>query len=131
MIVTGRRPRRGDAGAASVELTLVLPVFLLLCWLTIQAGVWWHGQHIAHTSADAGARAAHLVGADPADGEAAARAALARYGGNVIRDPHVHVDRDLNTVRVTVTGVALAVIPGLATPITAHVTYPLPASGSP
>jgi len=69
--------RRGDEGQATVELALVLPVFVLLLLLLIQVGVLVRDQVMVIHAAREGARTAAVTGANA---DAAEKAALAAAG---------------------------------------------------
>ncbi|HTN79363.1 MAG TPA: TadE family protein [Acidimicrobiales bacterium] len=66
---------RGDGGQATVELALVLPVFVMLLLLVIQVGVLVRDQVMVIHAAREGARAAAVTGANAAAAENAALAA--------------------------------------------------------
>jgi Flp pilus assembly protein TadG len=70
-------PRRGDGGQATVELALVLPVFVMLLLLLVQVGVLVRDQVLVIHAAREGARAAAVTGASA---DAAEKAALAVVG---------------------------------------------------
>ena len=42
---------RPDAGAATAELVIAMPLLLLIVMFVIQAGVWFHATHIAQAAA--------------------------------------------------------------------------------
>ena len=70
-------PRRGDGGQATVELALVLPVFVMLLLLLVQVGVLVRDQVLVIHAAREGKRAAAVTGASA---DAAEKAALAVVG---------------------------------------------------
>ncbi len=71
------RPHRDDGGQATVELALVLPVFVMLLLLLVQVAVLVRDQVMVIHAAREGARAAAVTGAN---GDAAEKAALAAAG---------------------------------------------------
>ncbi len=71
------RVRRGDGGQATVELALVLPVFVMLMLLLVQVAVLVRDQVMVIHAAREGARAAAVTGANA---DAAEKAALAAAG---------------------------------------------------
>ena len=71
------RSRRGDGGQATVELALVLPVFVMLLLLLVQVAVLVRDQVMVIHAAREGARAAAVTGANA---DAAEKAALAAAG---------------------------------------------------
>ncbi len=71
------RVRRGDGGQATVELALVLPVFVMLMLLLVQVAVLVRDQVMVIHAAREGARAAAVTGANA---NAAEKAALAAAG---------------------------------------------------
>ena len=71
------KARRGDGGQATVELALVLPVFVMLLLLLVQVAVLVRDQVMVIHAAREGARAAAVTGANA---NAAEKAALAAAG---------------------------------------------------
>lgn len=65
MIATAR-PEAGDAVS---ETVLVVPALMVLVMVVIQAGLWWHAQHVVTAVAREGVRAARLSGATAIDGQ--------------------------------------------------------------
>jgi Flp pilus assembly protein TadG len=57
----------GDAGAATTELVIVLPVLITLIFLIIQLGLYFHALNVASNAAQIGAREATLSVAGSAD----------------------------------------------------------------
>src|SRR3954451_21110549 len=111
--------RRGQAGSATLQTVLVMPVLLLLITAIVQFAVWYHAAHIAIAAAQDGARAARVEAATDADGQARASQLLDQLGHGVLVAPSVSVTRDAETVRVEVHGYAPQLVPLLRLPVNA------------
>jgi Flp pilus assembly protein TadG len=127
---TARRPRArlacsGQGGGVTAELTVATPLLLALVLLVVQAALWQHGQHVATTAAQEGARAARLEAGTATAGRARAHGLLAQLGPGLIIDPKVTARRDQATARVEVTGTAPPVLPWPRLPIHATAEGPV------
>ncbi|MEZ5233405.1 MAG: TadE family protein [Acidimicrobiia bacterium] len=107
-----RRPRvRGEGGATSTELAVLMPVLILLVMLPVQVGLWWHAKQAAEVAAEEAVDAAKIATATTADGEAGAAAILSQAGN--LRNVTVTVSRTAETVTVDVQGeLGFSVFPG-------------------
>ncbi|MZG16605.1 pilus assembly protein [Streptomyces sp. SID5914] len=104
---------RGERGAVTTQLVLVVPAVLLLMMMIVQFALAWHAQHIAQYTADRALAAARVKGATAANGEDQAGTSLAQLGGRVLTSPSVTVRRTTDQVTVTVRGAVMPVVPGL------------------
>lgn len=116
---------RGDAGSASTELVIVMPLLLLLVLASVHVGLWFHARHLVNAAAQEGARAARAAGATDDDGYARADQMLRELGSGAVTDPTVTVARTPGSVTVTVTGQSPAVINGLTMGVAATSTSPI------
>jgi Flp pilus assembly protein TadG len=81
--MTRFRSRRSDRGAATVELTLVVPALVLVLGLLVAGGRIWFARTVVTSAAQSAARAASLArtpGTAAADGQDAGRASLTTAG---------------------------------------------------
>jgi Flp pilus assembly protein TadG len=117
------RPRpgggRGDDGVATLELTVLFPVVLLILFGVIQGALYFHGRNVALAAAEQGVRAARADGQSDRAGTAADRARqfLAEVGEldnltGLSITPSVGAD----TVRVTVSARTVSLLPGVPGP---------------
>ena len=95
---------RGDAGSASTELVIVMPLLLLLVLASVHVGLWFHARHLVNAAAQEGTRAARATGANDDDGYQRADQMLHDLGSGSVTDPIVTVTRNADTVTVTVSG---------------------------
>jgi Flp pilus assembly protein TadG len=116
---------RPDQGSASVELVLATPLLGLLLMLVVQFAVWAHAVHIAQAAANDGVQAARAYQAGADRGRQATTTLLDHLAGSILTEPHVSCQRGPTTATVTVTGTAIAVVPGLHLPVEATVSAPL------
>jgi Flp pilus assembly protein TadG len=116
---------RPDAGAATAELVIAMPVLLLMVMLIIQAGVWWHATHIAQAAATRAASTAAAYQSSAAAGQSAGSDTLAAIGSGVLKDPSVSVTRTATTVRVQIDGTAETVVPGVHWHVSAVIVQPV------
>lgn len=107
------RELRGDRGAVSTQLVLVVPALLLLALLVVQFALVWHARHIAQYAAQRGLAAARVEDGTAADGQAQARQSLTELGSRVLTAPSVSVDRTATETAVRVDGKVIPVVPGL------------------
>ncbi|MFD7708578.1 TadE family protein [Streptomyces sp. NPDC059786] len=94
-------------------MVIVFPLVLLATVAVVQACLWYYARQIALTAAREGATAARAYQAGPADGTARARDVLGRTAGDSLRGCSVTASSDGQRVRVTVSGVALSMLPGV------------------
>ncbi|MFD7712134.1 TadE/TadG family type IV pilus assembly protein [Streptomyces sp. NPDC059786] len=106
-----RRPPRGDRGAASTQLVLVVPALLLMALLVVQFALTWHARHIAQYAAQRALAAARTEDGTAADGRAQARRSLAALGSRVLTSPSVTVERTAAQTTARVNGVVIRVFP--------------------
>lgn len=116
------RPR--ERGGASIELVVAAPLMLLLVMLVAQFALWAHATHIAQAAANSGVQAARAYTSTAEVGRARATSILDQLAGTVLTGARVEARRDNATATVTVTGDAVAVVPGLHLPVRASVTAP-------
>lgn len=103
-----RLGRRG--GSESVSAVILVPLFLLLIFLVVQVGMFWHANNVAHSAASAAYNEARLDGAGRSDGEAAANQVLSRSEGSV-RQPKVSVSRTAERAVAAVSGRGPSLVP--------------------
>ncbi|MGB8020604.1 MAG: TadE family protein [Candidatus Nanopelagicales bacterium] len=121
-----RRRGRGQAGAATVELTIIFPVILLLIFGIVQATVWYHGRTLAMLAAQDGLRVAQALDGTSAEGREQAVEALAGNGATgFLTDANVTTTRTATSVNVTITARSVALLPGTGLPITQRATGPV------
>ena len=113
-----------ERGAASVELVVATPLLGLLLMLVVQFALWAHATHIAQAAANAGVQTARAYTSSADAGRTEATTTLDHLAGTVLSDPGVDVERTATTATVTVTGQAIAVVPGLHLPVRVTVTAP-------
>ena len=102
-------------------MAIVTPAVLVLLMLAVQAGLFWHARQRADAAASRAAAAAAEVDGTPTAGEAAAEIFLT---GAPIDNAAVTVTRDADTARVTVTGTAPALVPGVVWQVKAAAEAP-------
>jgi Flp pilus assembly protein TadG len=127
-VTTGRRaglPRRrpargrGDGGAATLELTVLFPVVLLILFGIMQGALYFHGRNVALAAAEQGVRAARADGQSDRAGVATAQARqfLADTGElNNLTGLSITPAVDAGTVRVTVSARTVSLLPGVPGP---------------
>lgn len=98
----------------TLETVIVLPAVLLLIFVAMQAGLWFHARDVAIHAASAGATAASAENAADAAGASAAQGFIDQVGA--LRNVDIDVARTGATVTVTVSGHSPAIVPGMALP---------------
>lgn len=121
---TRRTRRRGEEGLA--EFVVCLPVFFLLVVAGIQFALWSHASHLARAAAEQGSQVASSYGSTPAAGTRAAQQFIATTGPGTLTNPQVSTTTTPgDTVAVTVTGRAQAIIPWLDLTVSATSQSPV------
>ncbi|WP_329127266.1 TadE/TadG family type IV pilus assembly protein [Streptomyces sp. NBC_01465] len=116
---------RGDRGAGSVELAILVVVVLILAVGTIQVGLYLHARKVAQSAARQGVDAGRQFGATNSDGVAQARQFLDRFG-NSVRGAQVSANGSTPVeIRITVTGHVATLVPGLELDVTQYADAPL------
>ncbi|WP_412740968.1 TadE family protein [Krasilnikovia sp. MM14-A1259] len=116
---------RPDAGAATAELVIAMPLLLFLVMAVIQAGVWMHATHVAQAAATRAATTAAAFQSSAGAGQGAGSNTLAAIGSGVLKQPSVSVSRTATEVRVEIHGKATTVVPGMGWGVTAVVVRPV------
>lgn len=113
---SGERVRWGDdRGESSIQMAIVFPFVILVTVAVVQASMWVHARNIALTAAREGVAAARTYQSPDDAGAARARETLGRIAGDSLRGPAVTTAGSTATdVRVTVTGSAPSMLPGLS-----------------
>ncbi|WP_232668636.1 TadE/TadG family type IV pilus assembly protein [Pseudonocardia sp. TRM90224] len=101
----------------SAELVVVAPLLLLLLLSAVQAGVWWHGVHIAESIAVHAIAAVRVDDGTPAAGQAAGERVRTQLAGQLLRNVRIDITRNAESARVEITATAMQVVPGLDLPI--------------
>lgn len=95
-------------GSVTIEMVIVFPLLLIMLFLVVQGGLWFHHRNIALTAAQEGARASAVYEATSASGVNTATN-FALQAGAI--DPSVTVNRGATTVTVTVSVASPDLIP--------------------
>ncbi|MFJ3840575.1 TadE/TadG family type IV pilus assembly protein [Streptomyces sp. NPDC090054] len=104
-----------DRGESSIQMAIVFPFVILITVAVVQASMWFFARNIALTAAREGVAAARVYQAPESAGAARARETLGRIAGDSLNDLTVSTSGSTATeVRVTVTGTAPSLIPGLS-----------------
>lgn len=111
------RHHRHERGAATTELVIATPLFLMLLMLIVQFALWQHANHVAESAAQEGARAARLDGGTISEGQATAQSFIDQLGRSVITSPQITATQNAQVVRVEVLGTAENVVPFLQLPV--------------
>lgn len=119
-----RKREEEERGSVSVELVVATPLMLLLVMLVVQFALWAHATHVAQAAANAGVQATRAYTSTARAGHDNAMTILDQLAGTVLTGTHVDARLDATTATVTVTGQAVAVLPGLHLPVRASVTAP-------
>ncbi|MHB1434419.1 MAG: hypothetical protein ACYCVZ_20170 [Streptosporangiaceae bacterium] len=120
------RPRPGrDSGAFTLSYVIIVPVFLAGLMVIVQAAAWYLASLTALAAARAGANAARTYNAPPGAGPRAALSfARAAAPGFLLRPAASAAGSTPSSVRITVTGRAPALVPGLVIGIREVVRVP-------
>jgi len=114
-----RRSRGGERGSATLELTVLFPVLLLLIFGAVQGALFFHGRNVVLAAAEQGVRAARLDGATNPAGtaEQQARQFLSDTGElDNLSQLSIASTVDGEQVRLTVTARTVSLLPGLPGP---------------
>lgn len=115
------RTMTGDRGSSPVEFAIIASAMILLTFAVVQVGLFFFARSIALGAATQGANAGRGYNAPTDAAQRNAQQFLDRTGDG-LGNQNVTVTRTGQDVNVTVTGVAISVLPGLTFPVrqTAH-----------
>jgi hypothetical protein len=123
--VRGRRAR-DDAGSV-VEAVIVVPVLMVILLVVIQLVLWAHAAQVVQLAASEGDGAARALGGGAAAGAARARSVTAGSDSGLAASS-VGVSVDVlpgDLARVSVTGRATSILPGLSLPVSSVEVGPI------
>ncbi len=107
------RRLRGDRGASPVEFAIVASAMIVLTFTVVQVGLYFYARSMALGAATQGANAGR--GYNAPDGSAQSTAlSFLDQAGDGLTNQRVTVTRTGQDVRVTVTGTAISVLPGVS-----------------
>ena len=111
-----RRWSRGpdDRGSVIVEVVLVIPVVMAILVVLIQFALWAHAAQVAQLAASEGDRAARAFGGGAVVGQTRADSILQGRGSDLAASNAVVDVMPGDVARVTVTGTAISIVPGMA-----------------
>jgi Flp pilus assembly protein TadG len=111
---SGGRRCDEDRGSATLEIVVLFPAVLLATSGLVQGALYYHARDVALAAATDGLTAARSRSGSAEEGRRAASAFLQRAGGEaVLPASTVRAERTATTARVSVTGHALSLVPGL------------------
>jgi len=117
---------RADAGALTLSYVLVFPIFLLGLMSIAQASVWYLARETALAAARHGADIARTAQPPPGEGAAAALTfARTAAPGFLTKVTASSGGSNAVTVRITVSGQAASLVPGMNIKVTEVVTAPV------
>lgn len=105
---------RQDQGSSVVEAVIIFPVFLLIIFGSVQAGIFFYGRSAALAAAQQGLQAARVEAGSTAAATTAAQDFLAGpgSGGGLLDAVTITPTRTAATSTVTVAGTVPSLIPG-------------------
>jgi Flp pilus assembly protein TadG len=112
-----RFPR--DRGSVAIETVLVVPVVMVILFLVVQFALWAHAAQVAQLAASEGDRSARSLGGTPAAGMTRAQSILQGPGSDLATSNVVVAVLPGDLVRITVTGRAVTILPGMSLPVSA------------
>lgn len=118
-----RVPR--DRGSVAIEAVLVIPVVMVILFLVVQCALWAHADQVAQLAASEGDRSAQSLGGSPAAGMSRAQSILQGAGSDLASSSVVVAVVPGDLVRITVTGRAVTILPGMSLPVSAVQIGPL------
>ncbi len=110
----------GDRGEVTVELVIATPLLLLALLAIIQLAVWSHATHVAQAAASEALAAARTQDGTTGTGLAVGRRLLDDLAAGPLRNADIEVSRGADTVSVSISGQAAAVLPGVHLPVHAE-----------
>jgi Flp pilus assembly protein TadG len=117
---------RADAGALTLSYVLVFPIFLLGLMSIAQASVWYLARETALAAARHGADIARTAQPPPGEGAASALTfARTAAPGFLTKVTASSGGSNAVTVRITVSGQAASLVPGMEIKVTEVVTAPV------
>lgn len=120
-----RGPGPNERGEATTEMVLAVPVLMLLVFLVIQFGLWYHANHVAEAAAQEGVRAARLADGSAAAGESRAASFMATNARTLVSGTVVAASRTEEQATIEVTGTLQSIVPGLQLPVHAEARSPI------
>jgi len=104
---------RDDSGMTTLEVAILFPAMLILVFGIAQTALWYMARTAALSAAQQGVNAGRTYGAAPGDGVSAAQDFLAAQVGDILTGGHARIAKsDRGTLRISVTGTSLSLIPG-------------------
>ncbi len=116
-------PDRNDRGSVLVEAVIVVPVLMVVLLAVVQCALWAHAGQVVGLAAAEGDRTARTMNGGPAAGVAQARSIVS--GGDLASSDVVSEILPGDLVRITVTGRAVSILPGLSLPVSSVVVGPI------
>lgn len=117
------RRASGNRGITTSQVAIVFPALLFFIMLIVQYGLWFHAKQVADTAAAEALDAAQTPTGTAEDGHRAAQSFLSSSGN--LDAATIDVVRDLEQVRVVVSGAAPQLVPGFAWTVTARGQAPV------
>jgi len=117
---------RRDRGALTLSYVIIVPVFLAGLMVIVQACVWYLARETALAAARQGADVARTANPPPGSGARAAVAfARSAAPGFLLAPAATAAGSTAATVRITVTGRAPSLVPGMVIRVSEVVTAPV------
>lgn len=104
---------RRDTGSATLEVSILAPILLLIVFSIIQVGLWSYARSLALGAAQEGVAAGRVLGSSAQLGQLRAQQFLSATAGDSLVGEAVTATTDARTLRVEVSGRALSVLPGV------------------
>lgn len=125
-----------DRGAASLQLVILFPFFLLLIGTAFQAAMWFAARNAALASAQEGLRSARTQHGSPGAAQATAVKFAREVAGGQLLSPAAQVSMTGDqTIVVRVTGKVASFVPGLNVSVSQEARGPkerwVPVTGAP
>lgn len=114
-----------DDGSGALETVILVPIVLLVLFLSIQAALYSYARSVALTAAQQGLTATRAYDSTAAAGAGQARDFVHRAGGDLLSGTQVSATRGAEQATVTVTGRSLTLVPGLTLRIEQSATGPV------
>ena len=106
-------------------MVVLLPALFAVMFLGLQAALSYHARTIALAAATEGARAAAAEHGTTTQGLQAAASYLADTGGDALTGTEISAHRTPTAATVSVSGLALSVLPGVSPSIRQSATVPV------